>query len=495
MAGEIDGKIDGTAALQAASLRMLPAFTVLSRTLNRLISTLESVDKMQQEALSVGARSSAILSNNSEILRGHPGGMKVALESSISLMQAGFIKHSKGMVQLVNQAKATAQDSQQIIAAFAKLSSAMPLSTKVMDKLSANMIEVSKKYGIQTGALIASLAKHSDTIARFIGLGGGDKDIMDAMTDVTSKAGIMHADTIGLLAEKLTFKEGAADLAKIILHTGDTQLAARIQSGKASEKLLMDMNKAIIKQYDQLVSSGNTNRMIRSEIAKQFGFDVRQIVAMKALQESFDNGMNLQKLGLDELGAVYGESVGTFLKEIAAPIQTMLIPLIGGIMWAVNGVKETVAGWGDWVGAITRGVVRIFAILATIRTIQIAIKFWNQMAAYSSAGWGGLIVAAVVGIGVGIAESAYSAKQTAAEEARERRKNKQGAIDNAKARWSRYITEGIIAASMTSQNAFLAVGQDTLEVQRGIIDVLLHQRRDHQGVAKSKTSAPIGKGK
>jgi len=467
-----------------------PQMNLLNRTVGRLIDAIQAFDEIQQNAMSVGLRGTHSMRANTEILRGHPGGMKEALDSSIGLMQAGFIKHSRGMVSLVAQAKVTGQDSKQIISGFAKLSSAMPLSTKRMDELGENIIQSSLKYGIQTGDLMQSLAKHSDTIARFAALGGQDQDMIKAMSEVTSKAGAMHSDTVGMLAEKLTFKEGAEDLSRVILQTGDAQLAARMQSGKASDSLLMDMNNAFIAQYDQLVSTGADNRMIRSEVAKQLGFDVKQIMAMKALQNSMDTSRDLTTMGLKDIEITYNESIGTLIKEIAAPIQTMLIPIIETISYVIAGVKNGLGGLGAPIAFMGRVLVRAVFFLTTLVTIQKMVALWSKIGAVTGVTGYGAIIMAVGALAFTVGESIVNANNRADDEARERRRNREDKNIESKGGWARYVTGGVIAASLTHTMAMLKTSEETLDAQEKIIAVLNLQRLEAEARAKSRT-APV----
>ena len=238
-------------------VKLATNLSIVNRTIGTLISTLQGLDKLQQQALGLGLKTSTAMHSMGDTIKGHPGGFKQSFESAISLMNLGLFKNTKGMIRLMQVTKATGQNQEEIAAGFALLAGAMPLSSKAMGKLSFDMIDLTQKWGIQTTALMKVIQQNSKTISRLSALGGNTEANMTAIADVTSRAGLKHAKAVGILAEKFDLKDGDA-LAKAVIQMGGRQdLVQRMRTDDMSESLLMDINKAILATYDQQVLQGD----------------------------------------------------------------------------------------------------------------------------------------------------------------------------------------------------------------------------------------------
>ena len=464
---------------------------LLSRGMNKLIDALESVDHIQREGLAIGIRSGDAMFAMQSSLQDHPGGMKDALESSLGLMQAGFIQHSKGMLGLVAQAKATGQDSMKIIAGFSKMASVMPLSTKSMGVLGDEMQDSTRKYGIKTTALMGVLEKHAATLGRYAALGGKPEDVIKAISDITREAGVMHGDTVGMLAEKLTFKEGAADLSKLLVQLGDSELAARAQSDGISKELLLDINKATLKNFDELVGNNTDNRFIKSMHAKALGFDLDQITSMRALEQGMVEGNDLAKMGYDTLSLTFDQSIASMIKEIASPMLTMLIPVVQFIGTSISKIKELTAEYVPILGDVFKGILRVVGVMMAIKSISLSMKAIQWMTMMRT---GNLITAAIGGllaIGMYAAEANAAAKSRHEDEERTKRLQKDHSLKG-REDWKRYVTGGLVAASLTSQNQMLPQGssQDVLLTR---IETAIKKGNVDRMNQKNSGMIPLGK--
>jgi len=465
----------------SANIALAASLTLVDRSLGRLISAVQELDEIQKTAMSVGVRSNTAMNRMGDTIKNHPGGMKNAFQSALSFMQVGLMKHSRGMLHLAQVTKATGQDIAPIISGFAKLGSVMPLSAKAMGNLGNHVVELSQTWGIQTGALMKVLEKHADTISRLAALGGDPEKASKAITDATSRAGVLHQETVGMLAKKFTFEGGGDDLMKAVVQMGGRQdLVQRMRTEDMSAELLAEINNAILKTYDEQVAGRTNDRYITSLIAKGLTFDVGQIGAMRAFKNSFENGQNLIQRGLKDIDLNYSQSIGTMKEELFAPIQTALIPAVQLISWALSNFRTET---GNVMASISTTLVRLVFVVGTIAALAKIRNMiqWKQLFSGKSAI--GILIGAAVSIAWGIAEHMAQDKKIADNKERAEQENQRKAIEDRKGH-ERYITGALVAASLAHQSLALPSNEEQEKLLRrikGAIGDLNSTMKDGQG--------------
>ena len=445
--------------------KLATSLSLVNRTIGTLISTLQDLDKMQQQALSIGIKSSTAMHAMGDTIKGHPGGIKSSFESAMSLMQVGLFKHSKGMIRLMQVTKATGQNQEAIAAGFGVLAGAMPLSRKAMGKLSFDMIDLTHKWGIQTTALMKVIQQNSKTLGRLSALGGNTEANATAIGKVVSRAGLPHAKAVSMLAEKFTFKGGGDDLMKMVVQLGNRQdLAQRIRTDDMSEGLLMDINKAVLATYDQQVMRGTEDKFIRSLTAQGLTFDLEQIAQQRALQTSYDNASNLQQMGLKEQNVKFNNSLSIIFSELIAPFQALLIPwleYVGGILVAL---REKL---GNSLHHIAGGINILIKLFLIIKTFTILNYVWTKISAIAGAGWQGLIVLGLAGVGSAIYDSMATNKAIANTQKRDEDARQEIMLQNRKAH-ERFVHKAMMAASLINQNLARPIGDKTLDMLESV---------------------------
>jgi len=433
----------------SANIALAASLTLVDRSLGRLISAVQELDEIQKTAMSVGVRSNTAMNRMGDTIKNHPGGMKNAFQSALSFMQVGLMKHSRGMLHLAQVTKATGQDIAPIISGFAKLGSVMPLSAKAMGNLGNHVVELSQTWGIQTGALMKVLEKHADTISRLAALGGDPEKASKAITDATSRAGVLHQETVGMLAKKFTFEGGGDDLMKAVVQMGGRQdLVQRMRTEDMSAELLAEINNAILKTYDEQVAGRTNDRYITSLIAKGLTFDVGQIGAMRAFKNSFENGQNLIQRGLKDIALNYSQSIGTMKDELFAPIQTSLIPAVELISWALSAFRTETGNVGAFISTLLVRLVFVVGTIAALAKIRNMIQ-WREL--FTGKTLWGAIIGGIVSLTWGIVELASSSKKIAENKENTDRANRELAMKDRRVQ-ERYITGAMIAASLTNQS-------------------------------------------
>ena len=469
----------------SANIALAASLTLVDRSLGRLISAIHELDEIQKTAMSVGVRSNTAMDRMGDTIKNHPGGMKNAFQSALSFMQVGLMKHSRGMLHLAQVTKATGQDITPIISGFAKLGSVMPLSAKAMGNLGNHVVALSQTWGIQTGALMKVLEKHADTISRLAALGGDPEKASKAITDATARAGVLHQETVGMLAKKFTFEGGGDDLIKAVVQMGGREdLVQRMRTDDMSAELLAEISKAITKNYDENVKRGSNDRYITSLVAKGLTFDAGQIEAMRAFQRDFENGQNLIQRGLKDIEVNYSESIGTMKDELFAPIQTSLIPAVQGISWALSFLRTETGTFGAFISSTLVRLVFVIGTIAALAKIRNMIQ-WKEL--FRGKTLVGIIIGLVGSLIWGFVELMNSNKKIAENKERTEQENQKKAIEDRRGH-ERYITGALVAASLAHQSLALPSNEEQEKLLRRIktaIGDLNSTIKDGQG------SAPI----
>ena len=473
-----------------SNLNLATSLTIVDRSLGRLIGALKELDEIQKTAMSVGVRSNTAMDRMGDTIKNHPGGMKNAFQSALSFMQVGLMKHSRGMLHLAQVTKATGQDITPIISGFAKLGSVMPLSAKAMGNLGNQVVELSQTWGIQTGALMKVLEKHADTISRLAALGGDPVKATKAIADATSRAGVMHEKTVGMLAEKFTFKGGGDDLMKAVVQMGGRQdLVQRMRTENMSAGLLAEINNAILKTYDDQVAGRTNDRYITSLIAQGLTFDVEQIGAMRAFKDSFENGQTLIQRGLKEMNIDYSESISTMKDELFAPIQTLLIPIVQRISKWLTYLRNEA---GNFWGGLIKWTVRMGALWVTIHALAKLRTLWTRIGAVKAGGVWGMIAGGLGLLAIGIYEHMAQDKKIAANKERTEEANRKIAIEERKDH-ERYLIGAMMTASLAGQ--MLQVPNNEIQKEHlRKLDLMLKEQKKQLEVSRNAAANSPGAG-
>jgi len=368
-------------------------------------------------------------------------------------MQVGLRTHSKGMLRLANQAKITGQDSQAVIAGFAKLSSVIPISSKGMGQLGENIIDLSRDWGVKSTALIEVLEQNTQTIGTLASQGVSFGDTGEVITSLTARVGQQFAGTIGDLTKQLTFGEGFDDVRKAILQTGSASLVADMRSGNISQDLLMQVARSSLDQWNH-IKGNTTDRAQLAQMANLYGINLAQMQQFEAMDAAFNKAENIEAARREKVDRQFNESIGTLLQEIASPIQEMLIPLLSGMTGILKAVApvikeslvEIVAGiFGMWTGQ------KIHNIYTKINDAK------NRAESFKSISLLGL-VGALVGVAAGYAAEQFILaqwqKDNEIEKANERRKAKDH-LESERHAWERTLSGARIAVHQATGAALI----------------------------------------
>ena len=463
--------------------------SLVSKGIDRLISTLVQVDKMQQSALSMGMNANTVMRQMGDKIEGHPGGMRVAFESALDLMKAGLLDHSKGMINLVNQAKVTGQNWQLIIASMQSLTASIPISVKGMTKLGGHVQGLSRTWGIQTTDLMDALKKHAKTLMRISALGGDPVKAAKAITNAIGEATQAGAPAIRELAEKFTFKDPTQDLGKMMLHLGgDEDLVRRVRTEDMSLELLKKLNATYVKTYDQLVMSGSGDKIQTGISAKGLQYDLEFISGQKALLRLFQESKTSTERKLKDNAVDFSASISTMLKELLGPLQVMLLPTVSAITAGMLWLKTNLGGF---LGPLLNAVSPIVGLLGTFLILKRIGNMLQLKTMLMSMTPMGLLVGGIATIGMLLYNMDDSNKKIAENEDRTKRAQMKAAGDNTMS-YKRYLTGGLIAAQLTSQNEFVTIADSQKRSLDKILFAISRGNSDRLDGQRGATNRLVG---
>lgn len=456
---------------------------VYSRVTNKLIASLKNMDQLAKSSMAVGVRTHDVSIRLANEIEGLPGGMRLGLESAVGFMHVGLKDVSKGMIRLANQAKVTGQDSQAVIAGFAKLSAAMPISNASMGSLGDEIIDLSLKWGIKTTALIGTLDRHSDTLSKLSALGTDFGEAGKAMNELITQSGPQFAGIAGDLAKMLTFEGGFDDLSKAIITVGDQQVIQGMRTGDITTELLRSIAESTVGQFNTLVSQRGDDRVIKSAIAQQLGFSLTQVSQMEAMLESLNTSKTIEEMGFEELNGLFHESLGTLIREIAAPIQMVMIPVLTAVASAVSVLSP-----------MFTAIAKLVSYFVPLATAILAHQVWEKanearkmlfsrigksLGGLAMFGKIGLAIGAIVGVGMLVHDLTKTTKTIAKDKERTERLQRSDA-GLAKRHWKETMTGQIIAVSRGAGEALLP--DETVQFYKNTFAALMmaNQQRDAQ---------------
>jgi len=446
----------GTRRLTDNVIRFTAQGSIVATVMNKAMQMATAFDAMQKNSLAVGVRANTLRESLRGSLDDLPGGMQMGLEHAIEFMQVGFKTHSKGMIFLANQAKVTGQDSSKIISGFAKLSATIPISTKQMGDLGMEIVDLSKKWGVKTTALMEVLESNTETIATLASQGLPFADTAGAIGKLTSQVGQQFAGTIGDLAKQLTFGGGFDDVRKAILQTGDASLVAAMQDGKITEDLLMQMARSQLDQWDR-IKGDTTNRAVLSEMASIHGVNLSQMQQFKAMDETFNSAESIKERHHKEINENFNASIGTLMQEIGEPLQKLIIPLLDTITTIIQSTKPFIMGALAALIGMKTGQ-RIFHIGTRIHQAYIKARMNEEkLFRFKDVSWTGAIITALT-TGAALwyeqAQMAKWDKSNEIEKARDIRRAKDHAMVQRHA-WERTLSGARIALHQATGAALI----------------------------------------
>jgi len=427
--------------------------TAMTTAIGALTDAFRDFDALQKNALSVGTTANSLRENLGGTLKDLPGGMMEGLKSATDFMQAGLRKHSKGMLFLANQAKVTGQGSQKIVAGFAKLSAALPMTAGEMGDLGDDVLDLSRTWGVKSTALMEVLTANTETIGKLAAMGVPFTDTGGVIAGMVAKVGQQFSGSVGDLAKQITFGEGFEDVVASVIKTGDSALVAQMRSGKVSEELLTSIMRSTVDQFHTLTAGAGNDRAVLSTLADIFGFNMAQISQFEAMLESLETTKTLAEMSHEEISAKWDESLSVLIQEISGPLKMTLIPMLTFVTKVVKMFEEW--GLGTFVKHFAIWGAAVLALLTASKALDVlrnATLFKMQL---TSAGtpWG-LIAAGVLAVGTAVYDLATQQKDVAEEEER-RDRHKRGSVGSRMAELDRTLTGARMAVQMSLGNQMI----------------------------------------
>jgi uncharacterized membrane protein len=232
-------------------------------------------------------------------------------------------------------------------------------------------------------------------------------------------------------------------------------------------------------QFNTLVSQRGDDRVIKSAIAQQLGFSLTQVSQMEAMLESLNTSKTIEEMGFQELNGLFHESLGTLIREIAAPIQMVMIPVLTDLASAVSVLSPMFTAIAKLVSYFVPLATAIGFHHAWEKANEARKMILNKIRTIKSGGGLGMAIGAIVGVGMMVHDLTRTTKTIAKDKERTERLQRSDAGFN-REHWKETMTGQIIAVSRGAGEALLP--DETVQFYKNTFAALMmaNQQRDAQ---------------
>lgn len=220
------------------------AIAGLSRAMEGLTSTLNETIEFSKKADKASLALGMSFGQASDKLGGSMEGLRGSLTdrfgAAIATLEAGLQGNTRGIALLSQQQKLTGVSNAKTIKTMAALENALDVSREETNKLSVDIIEMGKQYGVSTDVLVESISNLSKSFpaAELAGMGS---EMTEAVASLQAELGPALSGPLNTVMTAImdTSQQGFEDLIKLGLGDVREQLAAS-KSAEQSNQILKD---------------------------------------------------------------------------------------------------------------------------------------------------------------------------------------------------------------------------------------------------------------